>query len=461
MIIGRQKEKQQIQEILDQDKKNALLIYGKRRIGKSYLITEILRSYNCKVIYYECLNASLEENLSHFESRIRTVFENRFLHFESFEEAFQFFGSIDEKIIIVLDEYSYLKSTREKKYVDSMFQRIIDQMQGNLHLVLLGSYVSMMRELLEEDNPLFGRFSLVMHLSSLNYYDSSGFYDKKSVRQKIEFYSVFGGNPFVNAEIDPDKDLQSNIIRLVLNPNSAVRSYLEHILLSELSKTGPANMVLAALSNGKKKYSEIAAKIRSETPGALDKHLKNLIMMDIISKDNPINKPDDRKKAFYSISDNLVRFYYAYVFSNRDILRTIGETAFYDLMIKPTLETFVSYRFEGIAREYFQLMVQNGIRNGVFNIGTYWYDDPKERKNGEFDCVLKHQNGYSFYEVKFYKDPLTRSLCEKEESEIRALTKNMDIQKIGFISSSGFSFTDDKYDLIDGEHLYALQQKLL
>ena len=454
MFIGREKEKKQIQEVLDQNKKNTILIYGKRRVGKSFLITNILQAYHCKVIYYECLNASLEENLSHFENRIKTVFNNRFLHFENFEEAFQFLSSADEKVIVALDEYSYLKSSREKYYVDSLFQRIIDSMSGDLHLVLLGSYVSMMKELLEEENPLYGRFSLVMNLSAFNYYESSLFYREKPVREKIEFYAVFGGNPFVNEEIRPDEDLRSNITRLILNPNSAIRSYLEHILLSELSKVGPANMILASLSNGKKKYSEIAENVRSETPGSLDKQLKNLIQMGIISKSNPINKPNDRKKFFYSISDNLVRFYYAYIFANRDIIRTIGENAFYNLMIEPTLETFISYRFEEIAREYFRIMVQNGSREGVYNIGTYWYDDPVERKNGEFDCVLKNQAGYSFYEVKFHKAPLSRELCEKEEKEVRQLADRMDINHIGFVSASGFSFSSDQYDLIDGEQLY-------
>lgn len=454
MFIGRQKEKQQIQNILDQNSKNAILIYGKRRVGKSYLVTNILQSYSCKTIYYECINASLEENLTHFENRIKAVFNNRYLHFESFEDAFQFLDSTNEKIIIVLDEYSYLKTSREKKYVDSVFQRIIDQMKGNLHLIILGSYVSMMRELLEEENPLFGRFSLVIHLTAFNYFDASLFYHSKSIYEKPAFYAVFGGSPFVNFEIDQNKDLRSNIIGLILNPNSAIRSYLEHILLSELSKIGPANMILSALSNGKKRYSEIAAKVRSETPGALDKQLKNLILMDIISKNNPINKTDDRKKTFYSISDNLVRFYYSYIFSNRDIIRTIGETAFYDLMIQPTLETFISYRFEEIAREYFQIMVQDGKINNVYNIGTYWYDNPSERKNGEFDCVLKHRDSYSFYEVKYHKEPISRELCAKEESEIRHLAGSMNIEKIGFISISGYSFSSDKYDLIDGVKLY-------
>lgn len=455
MFIGREKEMAQIKSVLNRNEKSTVLIYGKRRIGKSFLITEILKSFKCKVIYYECLNASIEENLFYFERRIRDLYQNRFLHFESFDDAFQFLNSGREKVIVVLDEYSYLKTSGGKRYVDSIFQRIIDQMSGDIHLVMLGSFVGMMKELLEEENPLFGRFSLVMQLGALDYYESSLFYEHKTIREKIEFYSIFGGNPFVNAEIDSNEDLRTNIIRLILDPNSSVRSYLENILLSELSKTGPANMILSALSNGKKKYSEISSRIRSEIPGTLDKQLKNLILMDVISRKFPVNKMNDRKKVFYEISDNLVRFYYAYLFSNRDVLRTIGEDVFYELMIQPVIERFVSYRFEGIAKEYFQRIVRNGKLKGVYDIGTYWYDDTVEKKNGEFDCVLKHQTNYSFYDVKFYAQPLEKNLCVQEEKEVRRLAASFDIGKIGFISASGFDFESENYDLIRAEQMYS------
>jgi len=454
MFIGRENELLELKAVLERNRKSSVLIYGKRRIGKSSLILEVIKTVNCRVIYYECLNASLEENLLFFESRIRTVFGQPYLHFDNFEEAFHYLGSTGEKIIVILDEYSYLKMSREKNYTDSLFQRIIDGMNDQMHLVLLGSFVSVMRELLEEENPLFGRFSFVLHLHAFDYYDSSLFYPGKTVREKAEFYSIFGGNPFVNAEISPDEDLRTNIIRLILNPNSSVRSYLENILLSELSKVGPANMILSALANGKKKYSEINSRVRADVPGTLDKQLKNLILMDILRKRNPINRPDDRKKSFYEISDNLTRFYYAYIFSNRDVIRTIGEQAFYELMIQPTIDMFISYRFEDIAKEYFQRMVRCGKISGVYDIGSYWYDSPAEKKNGEFDCVLKHKKTYSFYEVKTYAEPLRKSVCEAEEKEVLSLAETLGIEKIGFISLSGFDFISDKYDLIPAEKMY-------
>ena len=454
MFIGRENEIAEIKKILDNREKSAILIYGKRRVGKSCLINHVLDAYSCHKIYYECLDTSYEENLSHFEDRIKEEFNNSFVHFASFEQAFDYLKTLEEKTIVVLDEYSYLKQSKEKGYVDSVFQSIIDGMGDRIKLVLLGSFVSVMQELLEQENPLFGRFDLVIQLKDFDYYSSSGFYPIKTVKEKIELYSVFGGSPFINDAVDPQLDLRENIINLILNQNSSVRSYLENVLLKELSKTGPANTILSSLSNGKKKYSMISALTGLNTAGVLDKQLKNLIKMDVISKKTPINRENDRKKIFYEISDNLVRFYYAYVFSKRDIIARIGAEAFYDLYIAPSLNSFISYRFEDIARQYFQRKVKQGKLKDVYDIGTYWYDDPINKKNGEFDCVLKHRDSYSFYEVKYYESPLEEQLCAKEEKEVRDLTNQMKIGIIGFIALSGFDFQSQNYDLICAEELY-------
>lgn len=78
------------------------------------------------------------------------------------------------------------------------------------------------------------------------------------------------------------------------------------------------------MANGKKRYGEIEQLISSNSNGSLDKQLKNLLEMEIIQKVYPINKKNDKKKTFYEISDNLVRFYYAYIYNKRDVIARIG-----------------------------------------------------------------------------------------------------------------------------------------
>ena len=138
MFVGREKELKEIKKTLKSKEKSAVLVYGKRRVGKSFLINHILNDFSGHKIYYECLDASFEENLNNFEQRIKEEFDNRFVHFSSFQEAFDYLSTINKNVVVVLDEYSYLKGLKEKGYVDSVFQNVIDNMGNNTHLVLLG-----------------------------------------------------------------------------------------------------------------------------------------------------------------------------------------------------------------------------------------------------------------------------------------------------------------------------------
>lgn len=454
MFISREKELQQLLACLGKPTKHTIMLYGRRRVGKSTLILEAVKNFSGKIIYYECLMTSLEENLKSLENKVKACYNNKFLHFDNFEELFEFLGTQKEKVIIILDEYNYLKKIADSYYIDSLFQRIIDGLQENIDLVLLGSYVGMMKELLQEENPLFGRFSLVLHIKPFDYYNSAYFYEQLSTAEKVSLYAVFGGSPFVNSLLQPEKNLKNNIEQLLLNESSPVAIYLEYILLAELSKITSANMILSALANGKKRYSEIEQLISGNSNGSLDKQLKNLLEMEIIQKIYPINKKNDKKKTFYEINDNLVRFYYAYIYNKRDIVARIGKENFYELYIKDSLKTFIAHRFESLVREYFSRQVTQGKRTGIYDIGTFWYDLPKEKRSGEFDCVLKQADGYAFYEVKYYDHAFSKTEAQKEAKQLQDLFSFIKVNKIGFVALSGFDFTSAEYELLTGDDLY-------
>ena len=118
-----------------------------------------------------------------------------------------------------------------------------------------------------------------------------------------------------------------------------------------------------------------------------------------------------------------------------------------------SMSTFISYRFEKIALQYLVRLAHSGKLDGVQDFGTFWYDDKKNHRNGQFDCVLKYPEGYDFYEVKFFDSPMTRKECEEEEKQVRSIV-DMVCRRIGFICSSGFDFSDERYDLIEGKNLY-------
>ncbi len=290
-----------------------------------------------------------------------------------------------------------LKQFNKGETVDSIFQTITDSNISNIRLFISGSHVGMMKDLLEEKNALYGRFSLNIKLKELNYKEAAVFYNDKTVYDKIAFYLVFGGSPFVNEQLDGKFDLEQNILRTVLNPLNAVYSYAENLLVFDLFGSVNAERILNVIANEKKKYGEIESKLGLTNNGHLSKQLKTLLDMDMVSKVYPINKEDDNKKVSYEMTDNLLRFWYTYVYKNKSALQMLGAEAFYDNYVEPSITIFISHRFEEIARTFFSLQVKEGKRKGIFRIGTYYYDDSATKTNGEFDVVLQRKDNYDIY----------------------------------------------------------------
>ncbi len=451
MFIGREKEIEILSSQFNTDAKSVILIYGKRRIGKSTLISKASESFQGTVINNMCIRSTYNGNLAILSRNICEALGLPEIQFKELADVFSFLGKQNQKILLILDEYQYLKETRKKNEIDSLMQGICDQMADNIRLVLCGSYISVMKELLLEENPLFGRFFAIIHLEEMNYYDSSLFYPNETILGKINKYAIFGGSPYVLNIIANEADIEK-LIKLHLLPETGIlRSYIENIILREIQKEFDVR-IMEMLGNGRKKYSEMAS-ILNDTNGLLSKQLKNLLTMETITKIFPINHPGDRKKTFYTINDNLVRFYFRYIFGYTGIIGRIGEDAFFEQYIRPSLNTYISHRFEDICRQYLQRQIRAGHIANAMDIGTYWYDNAAEKTNGEFDCVIKKPDGYDIYECKLYAEPMKLKECRQEEAQIRQI-KGLQVKKIGFICSSGFDFDNNDYELISGKQIY-------
>ncbi|MFA6776144.1 MAG: ATP-binding protein [Sphaerochaetaceae bacterium] len=454
MFRGRENELKAVRDALGGNCN--ILVYGPRRVGKTTLLKEAVEDFPGTCVWYECVKGSLEYNIELLAGAVAIALGKSYLaNIRNLFDLFQMIAEGGKRIVVVIDEYPYLKESREGGVVDSYFQRIIDGKYPGLSLVLCGSFISMMRELLQKDNPLFGRFDLVMQVKPFDYFDASLFYGEAPVRKKIAMYSVFGGSPFVLERIDPSRSVEENIEDLLLQEYSPVRETVENTLLSEIGKMGLAREIVARIGNSRMKYNELEASLSVDARGSLDRELKRLIMMQVVEKNYPINRRDDKKKSFYELSDNLLRFYYTYVFPSRSNIVRLDPPSFFRLFVAESFGTFVSRRFEGIVREYFVRLMRTGRIADVTDIGTYWYDDRTTKRNGEFDCVMKSKDGdYRVYEAKYYKNPMRSAEVEEEARKIRAIME-LRVGRIGFVSSSGYERPDDRYDEIDGAMLYS------
>ena len=453
MFLKRDEELKELSGFIDAEGKTAAMIYGIRQIGKSSLLLQAVKDRS-DVLYFECLDSPIEENLMQLSRKAATQLNLPRLAADDIISFFDALLAFDRQFIIILDEYQYLKRNSSIGNMDSYMQSIIDSLKDSrIKIILSGSYVTDMKELLEKDNPLFNRFSLILHLKEMDYFDAAAFYPELSPYERIAFYSVFGGSPNALSSINQEASLEENIRTLLLNENAPLRFYVEYILFHELRKAQSANAVMDVLGNSKFRFSEIDERVRGVEEKNLNRQLKVLLDMEAIEKVSPINAKDDKRKTFYTITNNLVRFYYAYIFSCRDEIRRLGADTFYRMYIAPSIGTFISYRAESIARSYFVRQARKDTLGDVLDIGTYWYDDRKAKKNGEFDCVIKRRDSYDIYEVKYLKDKISIRMMEDEIAKIKAI-EGLRIGTIGFISISGFEADLPGIKQITGEDLY-------
>ena len=452
MFIGREKEL----ALLQQDYiGKAVMVYGKRRVGKTTLIQKALKSSSYWTVYFECLKGTMQDNISGFvQELVRAKILPVPLNFGTLQDVFAYLNTLPEKIVVVIDEYPYLKAMNDSATVDSIFQNIIDNRLANIELILSGSHIGMMKDTLQEKNALYGRFAVTIKLNELNYLEAAKFYPDKTPYDKAAHYTVFGGSPFVNQVLQPTATIRENIISTILNPMSAVYLYASQLLLSDYSVKINAERIFSVIGNGKKRYTEIEDKLDVKKTGNLSKQMKSLIDLEIIARNSPINKIGDNKKSTFEINDNLLRFYFTFIYKNASALQVLGAEAFYDEYIAPTLTDFISRRFEGICRDYFSLQVRSGKMKGVRNIGSYYYDDPIHRKNGEFDVALEFADGYEIYEAKYYVQPMTLDEVHREIQQVEAI-KELTVKQMGFIAINGFVEREEPYLYLDGNNIFA------
>ena len=186
--------------------------------------------------------------------------------------------------------------------------------------------------------------------------------------------------------------------------------------------------------------------------------LRKLCKMDAIEKVSPINDESERK-SYYEVKERLSLFYYQYIFRRNSFFKAMPSEAFFDEFIeKDFFQRYVPIAFELIAKQYLSLKNKRGeIKPVLYKIGKYYYDDPKRRRNGEFDIVTLSKEGYDFYEAKFTEGKLDQKVVDEEKVQLKGL--EIPCHKLGFISKNGFDIADGElYNLITLHDFYELSQ---
>ena len=388
MFYCRERELGDLNRRYAKDNFECLVVYGRRRVGKTALINEFCKDK--PTVFFSALNASVQENL---EALSKAIFEKNNPGaeyapvFNSFDAAFAEITRMAEKerLVFVIDEYPYL--AKADKSVSSRLQHIIDHVwkDSKLFLILCGSSMSFMEyQVLGYESPLYGRRTGQYKIHALNYKEITAFNPELDNEQQALVYGVTGGIPHYINKLDVDGDVDRALIDNLFNTSSYLYEEPENLLKQELREPAIYNSVITAIAGGASHSNEIATKVGIEAP-VCAKYLKVLLDLGIIKKETPITEKPGRK-TIYAIGDNFFRFWYRFVPQNTSAISAGRAEQIYEPVIKKYFSDYMCGVFEQMCREY---LWQNADTLPILpsEIGQWWGNDSSEQKQIQIDIV--------------------------------------------------------------------------
>ncbi len=391
-FIDREPELKALKELYTQDRAHLVLIYGRRRIGKTELVKQFIRGK--RSFYFlarkEPMELELDRLLRSFNRKFNVFIEARNL--EEFFEEVRTFG----KLIFVIDEFPYW--VEESKSIPSTFQYIWDEIltDSKIMLILMGSSISTMESLMSYKNPLYGRRTAQIRLSTLGFFHLREAFPRYSWEELVKVYGVIDGIPAYLQHFDDSMSVEDNIERNFYSRVSILYEDAERLLKDELREPVTYLNILRAINEGKTKLTEIANETKVAVTN-LPKYLKTLETLDLVYKEFPVTMRQRRRFGIYRVKDFYYRFWLRFVYPYRDDIE-IGAISFEDF--REDFNGYLGEVFERVAREF--LITLNAKGNLPFRftkIGRWW--DKRE----EIDLVAVNSltGDAGFFEVKWKK----------------------------------------------------------
>ena len=370
------------------DKFECVVIYGRRRVGKTALINEFCKDK--PTIFFSALNTTGKENLEALSKSIMT-FERPEMEsapeFRSYDAALEELTALskDSRIVFVIDEYPYL--AKAKPAISAMLQHIIDHKwaESKMFLILCGSSMSFMEsQVLGKESPLYGRRTAQFKISPLDYKETAVFHPELSNEDNALIYGITGGVPHYINKLDVQDNVGEALLENLFDRSSYLYEEPANLLKQELREPAIYNAIIKAIAEGASRLNDITMRV-GEDNSVVSKYLKTLIGLGIVKKETPITEKPG-KKTIYLLADNFFRFWYRFVPSNMSAIDSGRIVKTYPHAVKQHLPDYMGLIFEKMCQDYL-LYYADQLPIELSEIGQWWGTDPKQRKQIQIDIV--------------------------------------------------------------------------
>lgn len=396
MFLCRENELQILNRRYQTDRCECVIIYGRRRVGKTALITEFIK--NKKAILFPALRANADDNREALSKAI-AAYKNPGIAsapvYQSFDDAFAEVTRIakEERVIFIIDELPYLCEADDS--IQSRLQHLLDHDWKNskLFLILCGSSMSFMeKEILSDKSPLFGRRTAQLKLLPLSYSDAAKFHPELSPEDNALIYGITGGIPHYINLLNVNGSIRDALLENFFDRSAYLFEEPENLLRQEVREPAVYNSIITAIADGASRSHEIASKVHLES-SACSKYLKVLIELGIVQKVEPVMN-DSKNKVAYRIVDPFFRFWYRYVPANMMAITAGQMDRIFDISVGDDLSNYMGQIFETICHDW---LIEHSDRLPFLlgNLGEWWGAHPREKKEIQIDLVGIETKSYN------------------------------------------------------------------
>ncbi len=422
-IIGRKTELALLDQITATPEAALLAVYGRRRIGKTFLVHEYFKEQGYFFELTGTRNASLKTQLEHFREAFAETFHAGLLQPvpKSWQEAFyqlrKIIESLDteKKIILFFDELPWLAGPRSQflASLEHVWNRYFSR-QKNIIVIVCGSAAAwMLKKIIYNKGGLYGRLTAEIHLKPFtlgeteSYLQSQGvFLDKKQI---IELYLAFGGVAKYLSNIPKGQSSAQIIAQTCFNPTGFFPLEFPKLYESLFEKPKVYMDIVTALAEKKSGLNQTALlkKIKMQSGGKFTQVLKELEVSGFIASITEFGHK--KKHTVYRLIDEYSLFYLTWIKPALSAgLPTLSPSYWHSLQNSPAYTTWAGYAFEGICLKHVNKIIKalniEIIARGI----SAWSFQSKTQRGAQIDLVIdRADNCINLCEIKYYNVPFT------------------------------------------------------
>lgn len=441
VFVNRHKEIQRISSALQSEQSRLIVVYGRRRCGKSTLLRRLLTRQDVyfsadlreKSLQIVSLAKSIDSVAPGFSKVIYPDWETLFLNLNN---------NLKKNITVCLDEFPYL--VKNSPELPSILQKIIDNKTNEkYHLILCGSSQQMMYSMtLDSSSPLYGRCNEIIKFKPMNIAFLKEFLAIDDI-QAIREFGIWGGIPRYWEIRKSGKSLDQSVKYNLLNPDGILFEEPERLFLDEMRTSMQALSILSLIGMGCHRISEIAGRL-GKPATQLSRILSFLIDLGYVKREIPFGVSiKSSRKSLYKIADPFMNFYFTFVLPNKSSLEFgLIDRVWKDITAQ--YEHYISHQWEDLCRQAVPYLTFNGKQ---FKPAFRWWGTGNDKKPMELDIVAESTDKKTLLagEVKWSENISFNKLPVQLVAKCKNIpfVKNQKIVKVLFLKQRLEKFEDN------------------